>query len=242
MPTGLHNKELPRYFKTDTEIGRRVFTATVQHSVCVAMMRTVFVPFGPHGNNQMWDVAEALYGIDPDHEAIWRLMTVNTILHSDGMMSTMRAKLRGEAEKVLSTWSPLPPESHRAETVDRLTQLLVNCATTWLNLMRLRDRIKASIDVSSHYFDSDSEDSSQNVPGDFNLPDTTHPVLYLFPVFFGNHTPDEKARPDVIRNGQAVFRDSPTLLLALQAESEAMKSQSPTTSVANYQGQARAKS
>jgi hypothetical protein len=182
------------------------------------MEQNFLPPFGPYADRGFWDVSEALFRNNQSHEAIWRLMTVNTILGDQQMVDKYRATLRELAKSLLSSWKPFPGDSQEKETLDRLTQLLIDSAAISLKLQRVRTRIHVSVDVVSQYFDSDSEEDAYNVPGSFDLPDSTVAVLCLFPAFFWTASPAAISQPNLLRKGTAMFRDSPPLLVALKDE------------------------
>lgn len=174
----------------------------------------------PYTDQGFWDVSEALFRINHSHEAIWRLMTVNTILRDKEMTSRYKTNLRETAKSLLSSWKPFPGDGRKQETLERLAQLLIDSATTFLDLMKVRKRIQVSVDVVNQYFDSDSEEESHTVPGGFELPDSTATVLCLFPAFFWNGSPAAASQLSLLRKGKAMFRDSPSLLTALNDEQE----------------------
>jgi hypothetical protein len=154
-------------------------------------------------------------------------MTVTTLLTDQQMFGEYEKRLQEVASSLLSSWNLFPGEGQEKEALKRLTRLLVDSAKTSLELQRIRQRIHVSIDVVSEYFDSDSEEDSHNVPGGFELPDSTAPVLCLFPAFFWTTSPATTSSPSLLRKGTAMFRDSPPLLVALNDEQEV---RSPTTS------------
>jgi hypothetical protein len=182
------------------------------------MKHNFLPPSGPFANRRFWDVSEALFRKNESHEAVWRLMTVNTILTDQQMFDEYQKHLQKVASSLLSSWSPFPGDGQEQETLERLTRLLIDSAKTSLELQRIRQRIHVSIDVVSEYFDSDSEEDSHNVPGGFELPDSTDPVLCLFPAFFWTTSPAKSSSPSLLRKGMAMFRDSPPLLAALHEE------------------------
>jgi hypothetical protein len=187
------------------------------------MEQNFLPPLGPYANRGFWDVSEALFRNNQSHEAIWRLMTANTILGDQQMLDDYKANLREVAKSLLSSWKPFPGDSQMEETLNRLTRLLIDSATVSLELQKVRKRIRVSVDVVSQFFDSDSEEDAYNVPGGFDLPDSTTAVLCLFPAFFWAASPAATSQPTLLRKGKAMFRDSPPLLLALRDE-QAMRS------------------
>ena len=182
------------------------------------MKQYFLLPFGPYGDQRLWDVSEVLFRNNSSHEAIWRLLTVNTILGDRQMFGECKNTLSKIATSLLSSWKPFPGDSQKKEILEKLTQFLVDSATVSLELQKIRKRIHVSIDVVSDYFDSDSEEDSHKVPGDFELPDSTAPVLCLFPAFFWAASPAANSQPALLRKGTAMFRDSPPLLAALSDE------------------------
>lgn len=221
MPDGIRYDHLPRFYSPDSDAGRYVFIAAIQHSICEAMKQNFLPPLGPYADRKFWAVSEALFRSNESHEAIWRLMTVNAILSNQQMVDEYKARLREVATSLLSSWKPFPGDNQKKETLDRLTGLLTDSATVSLELQKIRKRIHVSTNVVSEYFDSDSEEDSHKVPGGFELPDSTAPVLCLFPAFFGTASPAADSQPTLIRKGTAMFRDSPPLLAALNGEREA---------------------
>jgi hypothetical protein len=191
------------------------------------MKQHLLPPSGAYANRRFWDVSEALFRRNESHEAVWRLMTVTTILTDQQIFDGYEKHLREVASSLLSSWNPFPGEGQEKETLKRLTRLLIDSAKTFLELQKTRRRIHVSIDVVSEYFDSDSEEDSHNVPGGFELPDSTAPVLCLFPAFFWTTSPTTTLSPSLLRKGTAMFRDSPPLLAALNDEREV---RSPTMS------------
>jgi hypothetical protein len=191
------------------------------------MEQNLLPPSGAYANRGFWDVSEALFRKNESHEAIWRLMTVTTILTDQQMFGEYEKHLEGVASSLLSSWNPFPGEGQEKEALKRLTRLLIDSAKTSLELQKIRQRIHVSVDVVSEYFDSDSEEDSHNVPGGFELPDSTAPVLCLFPAFFWTTSPATTLSPSLLRKGTAMFRDSPPLLAALNDEREV---RSPTMS------------
>ena len=190
-------------------------------------------PIGPY-TGRGWDVSEALFRNNQAHEAIWRLMTINTVLSDQRMIDNYKANLREVAKSLLLSWKPFPGDDQEKETLDRLTRLLIESATTSLELLKLRRRIHISVHVVSEYFDSDSEEDSHKVPGGYTLPDSTAAVLCLFPAFFWTTSSTAPLQPSLLRKGTAMFRDSPPLLAALNDEHEARSpnigsKRSPTT-------------
>jgi hypothetical protein len=220
FPDGIRYNHLPQLYSSDSPSGRYVVMAAIQHSICTAMKQNFVPPFGPCADRGFWEVSEVLFRNNQSHEAIWRLMTINTILGDQQMIDKYKASLHEVAKSLLSSWKPFLGDSQKKETLDRLTLLLINSATIFLELQKVRKRIHVSIDVVSQYFDSDSEDDSHNVPGGFELPDTTAPVLCLFPAFFWTTSPAATSHPNLLRKGRAMFRDSPPLLAALNDEQE----------------------
>ena len=220
MPDGIQYDHLPKLYHPGLDAGRYVFIAAIQHSICKAMQQNFLPPLGPYADRKFWAVSEALFRSNESHEAIWRLMTVNAILGDQQMVDEYKGRLRDVAKSLLSSWKPFPGDNQKEETLDRLTGLLTDSATVSLELQRIRRRIHVSTDVVSEYFDSDSEEDSHKVPGGFELPDSTAPVLCLFPAFFGTASPAVDSQPTLIRKGTAMFRDSPPLLAALNDERE----------------------
>jgi hypothetical protein len=220
VPDGIRYDHLPRYYSPDSGAGCYVFAAAIQHSICEAMTQNFLPPLGPYADRKLWAVSEALFRSNESHEAIWRLMTVNAILGDQRMVDEYKARLREVATSLLSSWKPFPGDNQKKETLDRLTELLTDCATVSLELQKIRKRIHVSTNVVSEYFDSDSEEDLYKVPGGFELPDSTAPVLCLFPAFFGTASPAADSQPTLIRKGTAMFRDSPPLLVALSDERE----------------------
>jgi hypothetical protein len=191
------------------------------------MEQNLLPPSGAYANRRFWDISEALFRKNESHEAVWRLMTVTTILTDQRMFGEYEKHLEKVALSLLATWNPFPGEGQEKETLKRLTRLLIDSAKISLELQKIRRRIHVSIDVVSEYFDSDSDEDSQNVPGGFELPDSTAPVLCLFPAFFWTTSPATTLPPSLLRKGRAMFRDSPQLLAALNDEREV---RSPTMS------------
>jgi hypothetical protein len=191
------------------------------------MEQNFLPPSGPYANRRFWDVSEALFRKNESHEAIWRLMTVSAILADQQMFDEYKKHLQEVASSLLLSWKPFPGKSQEKETLKRLTRLLIDSGKTSLELQKMRQRIHVSTEVVNEYFDSDSEDDSHNVPGGFELPDSTAPVLCLFPAFFWITSPAATLSPSLLRKGTAMFRDSPPLLAALNDEREV---RSPTMS------------
>jgi hypothetical protein len=191
------------------------------------MEQNLLPPSGAYANRRFWDISEALFRKDESHEAIWRLMTVTTILNDRRMLGEYEKHLEEVALSLLATWDPFPGEGQAKETLKRLTRLLIDSAKISLELQKIRRRIHVSIDVVSEYFDSDSDEDSQNVPGGFELPDSTAPVLCLFPAFFWTTSSTTTLSPSLLRKGRAMFCDSLPLLAALNDEREV---RSPTLS------------
>jgi hypothetical protein len=196
-----------------------VVVAAIQHSICKAIKET-FLLFGSCTDRRLRDVSEALFRNNQSHEAIWRLMTVNTILGDQQMVNEYEESLCEVATSLLSSWKPFPGESQRKETFDKLTRLLIEIATVSLKLQKIRRRMLVSIDVVGDYFDSDSEEELHKVPGGYALPDSTAPVLCLFPAFFWTASSAANSQPTLFRKGTAMFCDSPPLLVALNDERE----------------------
>jgi hypothetical protein len=182
------------------------------------MEQNFLPPSGSYANRRFWDISEALFRKNESHEAIWRLMTVSTILNDQKMFGEFKNHLEQVASSLILSWRPFPGEGQEKETLERLTQLLIDSAKTSLELQRIRQRIHVSVEVVSEYFDSDSEEDSHSVPGGFQLPDSTAPVLCLFPAFFWTASSATTSSPTLLRKGMAMFRDSPPLLAALNDE------------------------
>jgi hypothetical protein len=163
VPDGIRYDHLPRYYSPDSGAGCYVFAAAIQHSICEAMTQNFLPPLGPYADRKLWAVSEALFRSNESHEAIWRLMTVNAILGDQRMVDEYKARLREVATSLLSSWKPFPGDNQKKETLDRLTELLTDCATVSLELQKIRKRIHVSTDVVSEYFDSDSEEDLYKV-------------------------------------------------------------------------------
>lgn len=189
------------------------------------MKQSFFPPFGTYSDGGIWDVSDALFQNNQSHEAVWRLMTANTILSNPRIAEKYEAKLRKVANSLVSSWSPFPGDEQKKETLDRLTRLLIDSAMKSLELLKLRSRIHVSFDATTQHFESDSEEDLHNVPGGFQLPDSTAAVLCLFPAFFWDASPAGALQPALLRKGTAMFRDSPPLLAALN---EVQEVRSPT--------------
>src|SRR5271154_761182 len=224
FPDAIRDPNLPQAYSSESNAGRYILSAALQSSLCAALEKSIFVPFGPCAGQESSDIANALYRHNQSHEAIWRLMTVNAIVRDQQILSATNAKLKGIADSLLAPWSRFHNKQQGIEVQNMMMQLLVDSANLWLELMRVRNRIQVSVEVDSHYFDSDSEEDSYHVPGDLKLPDSTDHVLCLFPAFFWQANPDAPARPKLLRKGTAMFRDSPPLLVALNEERQVSSS------------------
>jgi hypothetical protein len=197
------------------------------------MKQNFLPPSGPYGNGGFWDVSEALFRKNESHEAIWRSMTANAILADRQMLDKYQNHLAKVASSLLESWKPFPGESQEKETLQRLTRLLIGSAKACLEMQRIRQRIHTSIDVVNEYFDSDSEEDSHSVPGGFELPDSTAPVLCLFPAFFWTASSATSSPPRLLRKGVAMYCDSPPLLAALN---DVQEMRSPTMSTRKRMG------
>jgi hypothetical protein len=227
FPDAIRFPNSPKAYLSESNAGRYILSAALQSSLCAVLEKSIFVPFGPCAGQESSDIANALYRHNQSHEAIWRLMTVNAIVRDQQIQSSTNTKLKEITDSLLAAWN-LHSKQQRIEVQNKMMQLLVDSANLWLELLRERNRIQVSVEVDSHYFDSDSEEDSYSVPGDLKLPDSTDHVLCLFPAFIWQANPDTPARPTLLRKGTAMFRDSPPLLMALNEEREV--SSSPRTS------------
>jgi hypothetical protein len=197
-----------------------VLIAAVQHYVCATMKKYIFVPFGICGSLEFRGVADAIGRSSSSHQAIWRLMAVRAILGDQQLSESSKVKLSDLAKFMLASWKPLRGEQEKIQLVDMATDLFVESHTIWLELTRLRDTIHVVDEVKSQYFESDSEDETYSVPGDLKLPNSTAPVLCLFPAFLQTTDSSPGTQSSVIRKGTAMFRDSPPLVLALNEEKD----------------------
>jgi hypothetical protein len=197
--------------------------AAVQHCICAAMRDTVFLKLGPYAGLKFCSVAEALCESDRSHESIWRLMTVTALLKDKTMVEHCKKELCEVAENLIMSWNSFPGPSRVKENCESLAQFFFDSAMIYLELQKGQKSIRVSVDVVSQYFDSDSEDDAHEVPGGFQLPDSTLPVLCMFPAFLWDSA-NTSSQPALIRKGTAMFRDSPPLLAALSQETEVTSS------------------
>jgi hypothetical protein len=134
-------------------------------------------------------------------------------------LTPSKVALQGLSHILVVSWQSRVGEQERDQLCKLATELFVHINTTWLDLMRFEDRIYAEGEVSAAYFDSDSEEESYSTPGGFDLPDSTSPVLCLFPAFFKS-TKSNPSQPAPLQKGTAMFRDSPPLMVALSKAEE----------------------
>jgi hypothetical protein len=182
-------------------------------SICNSLGLNVCQEIGP--------VSKALYRSNPSHEAVWRLMTVNVILGDRDMLEASENRLGEVADNILAYWKIFHTESLRKEFRDKLTHFLFSVFKTWLELMKMRNKLSVSMDGNGRLFDSDSEKESiaVPVPGDFSQ-SSSRPVLCLFPAFLEDTFKDRTKQQSISRKGKMMYQNSPILLRALKEEQE----------------------
>lgn len=218
-PDEIQRKGLPRGYSISSEAGPQVAIAAFQYSVCAAMVNNICNSLGLSVCQEIGRVSNALYRSNPTHEAVWRLMTVNAILGDRDMLKASEKRLGEVADDVLAYWKIFHTESVRKEFRDRLTRFLFTVFKTWLDLMKMRNKISVRMDGNGRFFDSDSEKESIDVPGDFSQP-TFGPVLCLFPAFLEDTFKDRTKQQSISRKGKMMYQNSPILLRALKEEQE----------------------
>jgi hypothetical protein len=66
----------------------------------------------------------------------------------------------------------------------------------------------------------DLEDESFKIEGGLMMPESTSPVLCLFPTIYFEALPDQNIKSCVLRFGKGMFRDSPPRVIALTEEAD----------------------
>ena len=210
-------------YSSESEAGRHVLIAAIQHSICVVLNAHIFLPFRAYVSHETRPIAESICRRNSSLEAIWRVITVNALTENPSLLKPSTIAFQRLAHNLVVSWQPLVGEQERDHLCKLATELFMQINATWLDLMKFEDRIYAEDEVSAAYFDSDSEEESYSPPGGFALPDSTSPVLCLFPAFFKS-IKSNPSRPALLQKGTAMFRDSPPLLVALSEAEEVSSS------------------
>lgn len=220
IPKGLHHPGLPRYYSTQSAAGRYVLTAAIQHSAWMAITEDVFTTYGLQDYQGILRVANALYRKNRSREAVWRVLTTNTILDDRELQETLRSQLNAVAHRLMKSWELFQEEQQRDEFRTRLSELLYDNSTAWLSLLKLRKRISVSFQWDERLFETGPSEDAVKIPGNFVQHNGVTPILFLSPAFLEDNIDGRTNLPTLVRKGNVLLKNCPFLLAALKEEQE----------------------
>ena len=192
--------------------------ATMAHAICQVLAKEILLPYGPGIAKDFQSTSAFLRQENHSHEEIWRLLSLQALSHSKDMSRRSVAVIEQVADRLLSSWKPFLLEEKRAEIIASINQFFNKSVASWVELRKNRIPVGFTVDTTSEMFEPDSDDESFKIEGGIAIPDSTSPVLCLFPAFYLEALPDQNIKSSVLCLGQCMFRDSPPLVTALAEE------------------------
>lgn len=197
----------------------------IQHSICDAVVKQVFVPAPVCTCDGMKAIAEALDQSETTEAAVWRLITASVILKDEAVKEQARRKYQATVKAWTSLWGLHASPAARERVRESLNTFLVESLLVWSKLMTYRERIVVCRSGGSDLFDTeaDVEENPLKVPGHFAGSERAAPVLCLFPAFVYSPPSSRGVARTVLKKGFALYDSSPTLVQA-HRETEAVSS------------------
>lgn len=220
LPVGLRQKGLPRSYKMDTTAGQYVLATAIRHSACKVMVDSIFQ------SPETCDISDALHRSNPAHEAIWRLMTATTILGDQKLLETSKERLHEIANNLVKDCQLFKTEILREDMSNMLAELLCSALQDWLGLMKNQNKLFICLSGPDRHFQPDSGEVVVSLRGGPPTSDSTF-TLCRFPAVFQTGLRGNAEQRSLLRQGTAMYPNSPLLREALQEERKRQDEHAP---------------